>query len=57
MISGALLHHDGYAFEDPEQRAKKEKRNMDLLLKKLEDFSPRLTQEPYFFLSQSVPNA
>lgn len=37
MISGALLHHDGYAFEDPEQRAKKEKRNMDLLLKKLED--------------------
>ncbi len=37
MISGALLHHDGYAFEYPEQRAKKEQRNMDLLLKKLEN--------------------
>ena len=53
MISGALLHHDGYAFEDPEQRAKKEKRNMDLLLKKLEDLFTNLAIPATFGSSHS----
>lgn len=42
-LTHTILHHDGYFFEDPEAKKKKEKRNMTLLRKQLAEEPEDLT--------------
>ena len=37
ILHRTILHHDGYAYANQEERQKKEKRNMELLRRKLEE--------------------
>lgn len=37
MIRGAVFHHDGYVYQDAKKIREKQKRNMDLLRRQLED--------------------